>query len=191
MDDRWSIAGTIGTWVAVGVALIALIGIVGPVLIWLGARTEKHKILRSIGSGTNGYLSQGFHLGPNIYLAHRIRAPLLKNFRTTRPFRPAITWDVAALKSFDTPATWAHFGALLSSCGVTFPKGVLLLQDSSAYLPIHPSWVLAVGVLGRYSRRPTGALTQGRGLSMFRLSTFKSLKSLYVWIRFRIIAKRF
>ena len=84
-DESWAIAGTVGTWVAVAIGLIALIGIVGPLLILLGSRTEKHRILSAIGNDTNGYISSGVHLGPNIYLGRRIRAPRLKNLAIERP----------------------------------------------------------------------------------------------------------
>ena len=172
MAESWEIAGTIGTWVAVGVAVVALIGIVGPVLIWLSSRTRRHKILDSIGYDTNGYLSRGIHLGPNIFLGRRIRAPQLKQIGSTRPSQPELSWDPGSLKDFDTPASWVHLGALLTSYGVNFPQGdTLVMLGDSAYLPVHPSWILAIGLLGRHCRRADDALARGQGPAMFRLAS--------------------
>ena len=154
------------------VGLIALIGIVGPALILLGSRTEKHKILNTIGNDTNGYISKGAHLGPNIYFGRRIRAPRLKNAGIIRPFQSGIHWNPTSLRNFDTIATWVHFGSLLSSYGVEYPNGdVLFMADGSAYLPVHRSWILAVGVLGRFSTGPNDAV-RGRERATVRLRPF-------------------
>lgn len=45
MADSTDLVGVIGTWVAVALALIALLGIIGPVLVWRAVRAEKTRAL--------------------------------------------------------------------------------------------------------------------------------------------------
>lgn len=107
-----------------------------------------------MGKETNGYISPGWHLGPNIYLGQRIKAPDLTQ---TGPlpngiFSGIFTLNTSCLKTFTTDSHWAHFGALLEAYSMKFSRrGDVVIQGGKTYLPIHPSWVLAVGILGRYS----------------------------------------
>lgn len=140
----------IGTWVGAGIGIIALIGIVGPVLVFLASRTERHKTLSTMGAETNGYISPGWHLGPNIFLGQRIKAPDLRE----RKFDGIFNLDTASLKAVKTDAHWVHFGVLLEAYGMTFARGGdISIKEGKTYLPVHPSWILAIGILGRYSSR--------------------------------------
>lgn len=49
--DKISLAGTIGTWVAVFIGILALVGVVGPVLVWRASRTESQVALKAVDSG--------------------------------------------------------------------------------------------------------------------------------------------
>lgn len=48
------IAGVVGTWVAAGLAVIALFGVVGPILVLRASRTERHKAIIGIGPRNRG-----------------------------------------------------------------------------------------------------------------------------------------
>lgn len=142
----------IGTWIGAGIGIVALVGIVGPVLVWLASRTDRHKTLNAMGRDTNGYISPGWHLGPNIYLGQRMKAPELRQMGPNAMPNGILNFDAASLKPFKTESRWVHFGALLEAYGMQFTKGGdILIKDGKTYLPIHPSWILAVGILGRYS----------------------------------------
>lgn len=75
------VAGVIGTWFAAVVAIIALVGIVAPVLIWRASRTERHKAIAAIGTDSNGFVSKGLPLWSGIRMFQRVRAPKLKDRR--------------------------------------------------------------------------------------------------------------
>lgn len=138
------IAGVVGTWVAAGVAIIALVGIAGPILIWRASRTERHRALAAIGDDNNGYMSKGIRLGPNTYLGQRIRAPILKTI--PRLTDKNLKWSSASLKETRSPSTWVQFGALLNAYGVEFSRGdSLVIKHGKALLPVHPLWVLGIG----------------------------------------------
>jgi hypothetical protein len=167
MSAAENLAGVIGTWVGAGIGLLALIGIVGPVLIWLASRTERQKTLNAIGRDNNKYLSAGWHLGPNIYLGQRIRAPMLRKPKTF--VAEPLALDQTSLKDFNAKATWVSFGALLTSYGIEFSVGDdLEIKQTKAYLPMHPSWVLMVGLLGRYSNRDDRGRRRTRNGPVFR-----------------------
>lgn len=154
MSNAVDLSSMIGTWVGAGIGIIALVGIVGPVLVFLASRTKRNKTLNSMGRQTNGYISPGWHLGPNIYLGQRIRAPDLRQSGTNGRFEGNYSLNAASLQAINTDAHWVHFGALLEGYGMKFAKGGdVLIKDGKTYLPTHPSWVLAVGILGRYSTR--------------------------------------
>lgn len=63
MSETLDLASTIGTWIGAGVGIIALIGIVGPALIWYASTQERQKSLNAVGRNNNDYLSPGYHLG--------------------------------------------------------------------------------------------------------------------------------
>ncbi|PVH91858.1 hypothetical protein DM02DRAFT_702588 [Periconia macrospinosa] len=60
-SDRVSLAGTVGTWVAAFLALIALVAIIGPVMIWAAARTERNKALHDAGDTKQPFIGSGIH----------------------------------------------------------------------------------------------------------------------------------
>jgi hypothetical protein len=51
MAQSTDIASVVGTWVAAGVAIIALLGVVGPLLIWRASRTERNRAIDLLTGG--------------------------------------------------------------------------------------------------------------------------------------------
>jgi hypothetical protein len=102
--DSISLAGTIGTWVAAFLALLALIALVGPVMIWAAARTERNKALHDAGDTEQPFIGSGFHfVGFDVRLFRRIRAPILDRV----PENPALVWDRARfIETNPTDATY-------------------------------------------------------------------------------------
>ncbi|OTB17846.1 hypothetical protein K445DRAFT_20315 [Daldinia sp. EC12] len=174
MSQVVDLASVIGTWVGAGVGVIALIGIVGPVLIWLASRTERHQTLNAIGRYTNGYISPGYHLGPNIYLFQRVQAPLLTTFNIPNPFSPAIALDSTLLRDIDTKSTWILFGVLLEAYGIQLPLGDnLLVRNGKTYLPINRLWILYIGLLGRFSAGRDSKRPSSTGNTVFTLPALR------------------
>lgn len=82
MADDLDLAGVIGTWVAAFLALVALVGIVGPILVWRASRTETQQALAKVDAGmaeSAGFVGKGIHVWPGIRLFRRVRAPMLQH----------------------------------------------------------------------------------------------------------------
>ncbi|KAK8097540.1 hypothetical protein PG984_016679 [Apiospora sp. TS-2023a] len=154
MPESLDLVSTIGTWVGAGIGIIALIGIVGPALIWYASTRDKQKTLNEIGRENNGYLSRGFHMGPNIWLGRRVRAPLLRNADSLKTFGVLPSLDASKIKTLQTETSWVLYGLLLEAYSIPFKKGDgLLVREKKALLAVHPSWILVIGLLGRFSDR--------------------------------------
>lgn len=172
MSETLDLASTIGTWIGAGVGIIALIGIVGPALIWYASTQERQKTLNAVGRDNNDYLSPGYHLGPNIWLFQRVRAPLLKHAKSLGTFDTLPALDPSKMKTIDTETSWILLGSLLEAYGISFQKGdSLLIKEGRTLLPIHPSWILAIGLLGRYSNRKNQSGLSTRKVFTYRLNT--------------------
>lgn len=170
MSESLDLASTIGTWIGAGVGIIALIGIVGPALIWYASTQERQKTLNAIGRDSNDYLSPGYHLGPNIWLFQRVRAPMLKHAKSLRAFGSLPTLDASKMKPIDTDTSWISFGSLLEAYGIPFQRGdSLLIKEGRTLLPIHPSWILAIGLLGRYSDQKNQSGLPAKKVLTYRL----------------------
>ena len=146
------IASVIGTWVAAFVAILALVGIIGPVLIWRASRTERHLAISTIDDDDNIFRSRGIHAGPGIWLFQRMRAPIL----TIAPasFEQSISLSLDAVKEPISSTNWVQFGILLQAYGVRYGIGDRIeIRNKKTHLPVHKSWVLFLGLKGRYSKR--------------------------------------
>ncbi|PVH72313.1 hypothetical protein DL98DRAFT_610858 [Cadophora sp. DSE1049] len=148
-------AGTIGTWVAVFLALFALIGIVGPFFIWRASRTDRHQAITLVGMDNGGFISKGI-LG----FYRTIHAPMLSQEPSFED--RAISIDFAKLKDLEikSPANWVKFGLALRSFNLKFSEGdPLLIRNGKTWLPVHRYWFISFGLLGRYCpRRDKGKL---------------------------------
>ncbi|KAH7471345.1 hypothetical protein FOMA001_g13595 [Fusarium oxysporum f. sp. matthiolae] len=155
MSDKLNLAGVIGTWVAASVAIVALIGIVGPILVWKASRTERHQALAAIDAGqaeSGGFISKGVRLWPGIRLFRRVRAPvlhaepLLKNFTTA--------WEDERAYVSKASASWVKFGLAIRSLHLDHEVGnSLSIRSSQAVLPVHKTWLLTLGLAGRFGKR--------------------------------------
>ena len=62
-------ASVIGTWVAAFVAILALVGIIGPILIWRASTTERHLAIAAINDDYNTFKSRGIHAPESGYFS--------------------------------------------------------------------------------------------------------------------------
>ena len=167
--DKIGLAGTIGTWVAVFLALLALIAVVGPVLVWLASRSERSKALDIAGGAVQPFISKGFRFfGTNVRIFRRVRAPILTKEPDATLIAP-VRWDPVRYNESKARATWVQLAQLLRGYGVQFSLGDdLMIQHGKAILPMHRIWILVIGLLGRYS--PEGkSHERKRTLSIVRI----------------------
>ena len=155
MSDTAEWAGTIGTWVAVFLALFALIGIVGPFLILRAARTDRHQAIALVGIDNGGFITRGVF---GFYKT--IHAPILSQAPSFED--QIISLDVTKTRDLEvkTPANWVKFGLTLKTFNLKFSEGdSLLIMNKKTLLPVHRYWVISFGLLGRYCpRRDRGQL---------------------------------
>ncbi len=147
------VAGVIGTWVAAFVAIVALVGIIGPILIWRASRTERHRALAAVSNDNNyDFISRGIHAGPDIWLLQRVKVPLLHTAPVT--IDESFVLNVDAVKESTSPATWVSLGHLVRAYGVVYARGDnLRIYQARTFLPVHKLWLLAIGLAGRYGER--------------------------------------
>ena len=146
------LAGVIGTWIGAGVGLIALIGIVGPLLIWRATRTEHFKAVTAVGPDASGFITRGIKLWPNGRLFRRVRAPMIQQRPNFASYN--LAWDLSRIPDRVSDAGWIQFGTLLKAYHITFSTGSRIeLQRGKFYLPVHRVWILSIGLLGRYAER--------------------------------------
>jgi hypothetical protein len=155
-SDRVSLASTIGTWVAAFLALVALIAVIGPVLIWAAARTERNKAIQDAGDAKQSVITSGIKfVGFDVRLFRRIHAPILDKM----PDGPTLVWDAARFTETKSRATWVQFANLLLAYGVAFERGnSLVIYRGKAIIPIHRVWILVIGLIGRYSTKKSRPL---------------------------------
>ncbi|MCJ1355004.1 MAG: hypothetical protein MMC33_004995 [Icmadophila ericetorum] len=131
--DPLSLAGVIGTWVAVGLAVVALVGIVGP-LILLRERSGANATKLSIPS-----------------IARTLDTPEMnppnpeKYFRGTNRLQH---FDNAGLQEENSKTGWVNLAAIIDAYTSDVPKGdVLIIHQKQSWLPVHRFWLLAFGRL--------------------------------------------
>ena len=159
------VAGVVGTWVAACLALVALVGVIGPILIWRASRTSRHQALATIGKDNSNFISKGFHAGPGIWLFQRVRAPLLD--REPCGLDQVIDLNFKAQGTSFSPISWISLGQLLTAYGIQYARGDnLKVVNGKAFLPVHRAWLLLIGLLGQYRPRRdhTMTLSRTRGL---------------------------
>jgi hypothetical protein len=155
MAGQWEIASTIGTWVAVILAIAALGGLLGPFLIWRASQTERHQALDLLEKGeaeNGGYVSKGLRVSRKIRLFRQVYAPLLQE----EPQLPGRTLTKVPVKNVSQKsAGWVQFCIAISSYGLRTSKGdSLILRAGRTWLPMHKNWILIMGIVGRFAKRP-------------------------------------
>ncbi|KAF1950809.1 hypothetical protein CC80DRAFT_576495 [Byssothecium circinans] len=152
--DRVTLAGTIGTWVAVCIGLVALTAVIGPFLIWAAARTERNKALHDAGDTKQPFIGSGIRfVGSDVRLFRRISAPILDQM----PENPVLVWNTARFKG-PNPEQPGF---------ITFDKGNnLVIYCGTVILPVHRVWILIIGLIGRYSTKDSRPLRRKRNKSL-------------------------
>lgn len=158
------VAGVAGTWVAAGLAVIALIGIAGQIVAWRTSRTERYKAISAVGPVSYGFIGKGWWAGPNTRIYRRISVPDIKDERYFASAGQVWTYErYEHLSDSLRTSNWVHFGGLLKCYKFDLRYGnVLDIQGGRTFLPVHRSYLMAIGILGRVARRPDKGKWDGR-----------------------------
>ena len=150
---KLEVAGVVGTWTAAGLGLIALLGVIGPWLVWRAARTERHKAIVAVGIQNGGFISKGVPLWPSFRFGQRVRAPKIYKPRKFRPHEWK-SFDSERIKEIpDSEATWVSLAAFLRGYDVDIQKEQgdhLKISRGRTFLPVHKMYIYVFGLLGRY-----------------------------------------
>ncbi|KAH8769338.1 hypothetical protein BGZ57DRAFT_898314 [Hyaloscypha finlandica] len=159
MADPLTLAGVVGTWVAVLLALIALIGVVGPWLLLRAVQSDRNRALNSAFDINEEYISRGIGWGRN-RVFHTVTVPNLapiSDWSDLTSFtipRVEETWTLALVKGTKCRAGWARLCKLLEAYDAKpSGRGNLEIRDQHTWLPVSRYWILGLGLLGRYGHR--------------------------------------
>jgi hypothetical protein len=151
MADPWTIAGVVGTWIAVAIALIALVGIVTPMLIFWHRRSERYKALIAVDAVQTHYVEKSWRT--MFFL--RMKVPALKDPPNIEKI-PLRVSKRTSLPVKTSSTGWVNFASALEiyTLRPKLPRQKdLVITEEQTWLPVHKLWILAFGLLGRYSHR--------------------------------------
>ncbi|KAG9252360.1 uncharacterized protein F5Z01DRAFT_224444 [Emericellopsis atlantica] len=185
MVDTINLTSNIGTWLGAAVAIIALVGVVGPYLALRASLSDSNRALNAVKDDSGKYVTRGYRFTRGMRVFRRIRVPdlapsYISNETTTIPLvAPAATrgpWTIRGRKSYQQFNTsWAKLAELIESyqahdldgeaeVDLCVPRGgTLEIVQSQTALVASKYWVLILGLLGRYGNRPDkGVLHRAR-----------------------------
>lgn len=164
--DTVNLVGVIGTWMAVGLAIIALGGVLPAYLVYQRSRTDKAQAFSLLDDPNGTFVSQGFRFLSMRYI-QTIRVPDLRYPFPLTTVNPSL--DLNKLGSRKSNTSWINFAYIISA---TFPNVKIiagthiLIDNREVFLPVHRSWILALGVLHRYAYRSDYGLPIGATLEV-------------------------
>lgn len=185
--DPVELSSNIGTWVAAGLAIIALVGIVGPLLALQASASDKNRAMNAVQDEQQKYVSRGFRLTRGLRVFRRIRVPNLSlgyiaNEPDTSPLVPSLRaalgrWVLRPRDYLPWDSGWAKFSELIEAYEVRdetdnglvdlcVPKtgGTLEIVNSRTALVVNKHWILLLGLLGRYGERVDKGILQMTGI---------------------------
>ncbi|KAF4960855.1 hypothetical protein FGADI_688 [Fusarium gaditjirri] len=185
--DPVGLASNIGTWVAAGVAIVALVGVVGPYLALQASMSDKNRAMNAVQDQQQKYVSRGFRLTRGLRIFRGIRVPNLApgyitNEPDTAPLIPPLSaalgrWRFKTRDYLPWNTGWAKLSELIESYEVKdgvsnrpvdldVPKagGTLEVVNSRTALVVNKHWILIIGLLGRYGDRVDKGILQRKGI---------------------------
>jgi hypothetical protein len=149
------IVSAVGTWIAVGLATVALLGVVGPLLVWRASKTARNQGLAGLDRGyadSSGFVTKGFSFGREIRLFRRVRAPNLRDPPKVQGRKPV--WDGHASLPPKESAGWVQLGATIRAYSFSYERGEFLtFHDGQAMLTVSYIWLIIIGLSGRFGLR--------------------------------------
>lgn len=151
MADPWTVAGVVSTWVAVAIALVALVGIVTPILIFWHRRSDRYKALVAVDAVQTHYVEKSW----KTMFFLRMSVPALKEPPNVEKI-PLRVSKYTSLPVKTSSTGWVNFASALEiyTLQPKLPRRKdLVIAEEQTWLPVHKLWILAFGLLGRYSYR--------------------------------------
>ncbi|KAK2669075.1 hypothetical protein RAB80_014601, partial [Fusarium oxysporum f. sp. vasinfectum] len=187
--DPIELTSNIGTWVAAGIAIIALVGVVAPLLALQASMSDKNRAMNAVRDQPQKYISRGFHLTRGLRVFRRIRVPnfspgYITNEPDTAPLIPPLSaslgrWGLKPRDYLPWNTGWAKLSELIESYEVRdgtsnrpvdlkIPKtgGTLEVVNSRTALVANKHWILILGLLGRYGKRIDKGILQRKGIRL-------------------------
>ncbi|KAF2256033.1 hypothetical protein BU26DRAFT_598818 [Trematosphaeria pertusa] len=155
MGQAADIASAVGTWLAAGLALVALLGIITPWLLWRALRSERHNALKAVDDPSQLFVSRGLRIWRNTRILKRVRVPKLTDAPQLPPGFVGHKHD-DLLRDPPSKTGWVTFCSALrafSLPGSNDRNGELVIKNWETWQPIHKLWILIFGLLGRYGER--------------------------------------
>jgi len=161
--DLLSLLGVVGTWIAVFLAVIALVGIVAPLLVLKAFYSERNQALNSVRDLNGDFISRGIGFGRSFRVFHRVNVPCLipiidwKSLDSFKIPSPEKSWKLGTVEGTSCRTGWARFCKLLSAYHVPLTQGgELVVRENETSLPVSKYYILSIGLLGRYGDRDDG-----------------------------------
>lgn len=165
MSDPVGLAGVIGTWVAVFLALVALLGLLPAYLLYKRSRSENAAAIAAIDDPRNTCVS-GINIC-GVVLAQKFKIPDLRRAPPLSALENATLDNIPSerlLGPTKSGTAWIEFAQLITTVFPGFElggKSLLSFEHGEARLPVHKTWLLALGILHRYSLRLDHGLPLG------------------------------
>jgi hypothetical protein len=128
--DNLDFAGAMGTWVAVGFAVVALVRIVGPFLVWRETTSGRYKAITAVRDVDNVFISKGFLISPNIRPCRTVR--VLKMDDSNIAKTPEEAWRLNCIENTRFHCGWVKLCQLIKAYNV--PGDV---ENNQTLLPVH------------------------------------------------------
>lgn len=174
MSNALDLAGVIGTWVAVSLALVALLTLVPAYVLYKRSRTQVAKALSKVDDPSQRFVSSVFLFG--FLLRQTVRVPDLRDPPDLSIFENAKLENRPTADSLGprkSTTGWVEFAQIITAVfpGIRYGGSDLLdFADERTSLPVHNNWLLALGLLHRYSMRKDYGLPIGTAIEPFQNS---------------------
>lgn len=165
MSNPVELAGVIGTWMAVFLALVALVGLLPAYLLYKRSRSENAVAIAAIDDPRHTFVSGIRIFG--VVLAQKFRIPDLREPPQLAALENATLDKIPSeglLGPVKSGTAWVEFAQLITAVFPGFELGgrsLLSFEHGEAYLPVHKTWLIALGILHRYSLRLDHGLPLG------------------------------
>ncbi|RLM00094.1 hypothetical protein CFD26_107462 [Aspergillus turcosus] len=160
-----SLECTIGTWLASGLALIALVGVLPVFLLYRQARTDRYRAIADVDDPHHFFISPGIPLLPGKRFFRRVRVPNLEKPPNIKCMEIKRQCQHVFKGDSDRSSTgWVNLANILRAYGVPVePGGKLVVHRSESFLPVHRTWILLLGIIDRYANRVDYGLFRNEG----------------------------
>jgi hypothetical protein len=155
MPSGVELAGAIGTWAAVLLALVALGGILPGLILYRTSKSQKARALALVDDPDKSFVRHinlsGLRLSRVSGLPDLREPPNLRALSSSQP--P----DLSRLGSQQSTTCWINFAsvarAMFPDIRIIDGADALEYKEGQAYFPVHCLWILLFGVLHRYAVR--------------------------------------